>query len=96
MSIRILAAGIFATSVIVAAQAASAAETIRIEPRAFYGATVTTEAGVRVFRPLPADSRMIINPRGSTPLHLGIEEERRLPHSGNSNHGYNHGGHRTY
>ena len=36
--------------------------TTRIEPRPFYGAIVTREAGVRVFRPLPPHDRIIINP----------------------------------
>lgn len=63
--------------------AASEATTTRIETRAFYGATVTLEAGVRVFRPLPPHSKVIINPDGRTPLHLGIEESR------STNYNYN-------
>ena len=39
--------------------------TTRIEPRPFYGATVTIEAGVRVFRPLPPHDRVIIDPTAS-------------------------------
>jgi hypothetical protein len=50
--------------------------TIRIEPRPFYGATVTLEEGVRVFRPLPAHKQVIINPGGQTPLQLGLYSER--------------------
>ena len=46
--------------------------TTRIEPRPFYGATVTIEAGVRVFRPLPPHDRVIINPHNATPLTLNI------------------------
>lgn len=42
--------------------AAADAYTTRIEPRPFYGATVTLEEGVRVFRPLPRHDRVIINP----------------------------------
>ena len=42
--------------------------TTRIEPRPFYGATVTIEAGVRVFRPLPPHDRIIINPDNATPI----------------------------
>lgn len=49
------------------------AKTIRIEPRAFYGATVSLESGVRVFRPLPAASHVIINPN-RTPLHISIKD----------------------
>ena len=48
--------------------------TDRIETRPFYGATVTLEAGVRVFRPLPPHDRVIINPGGKTPLYIGIGE----------------------
>lgn len=54
-----------------AAQAQSS--TIRIEPRAVYGATVTLEEGVRVFRALPADRQVIVNPNG-TPLNLNLSE----------------------
>jgi len=46
--------------------------TTRIEPRPFYGATVTMEAGVRVFRPLPPHDRVIINPNNATPLTLNV------------------------
>lgn len=52
------------------------ASTTRIETRAFYGATVTLEHGVRVYRALPAHDRVIINPGGRTPVSLGIEEHR--------------------
>jgi hypothetical protein len=48
--------------------------TDRIETRPVYGATVTLEAGVRVFRPLPPHDRVIINPGGKTPLYIGIGE----------------------
>ena len=51
--------------------ALSESVTTRIEPRPFYGATVTMEAGVRVFRPLPRHDRVIINPN-ATPLTLNI------------------------
>jgi glutaredoxin len=68
------------------------ATTTRIEPRPFYGATVTLEAGVRVFRPLPPTKRVIINPNG-TPLNLSqtdvdvdvdVKETRNVYHHGNS------------
>lgn len=63
------------------------ATTTRIETRAFYGATVTLEAGVRVFRPLPPHSKVIINPGGATPLHVGHEEYRATTHNYNYNSG---------
>ena len=55
---------------------ALAQSTTRIEPRPFYGATVTIEAGVRVFRPLPPHDRVIINPGNATPL---TPQRRRSP-----------------
>ena len=64
-------------SVSIAAPAALAeAVTTRIETRPFYGATVTLEEGVRVFRPLPRHDRVIINPGGQTPLSLSYSESR--------------------
>lgn len=55
--------------------------TTRIETRPFYGATVTLEEGVRVFRPLPPHGRIIINPGGATPLNLSYEERRAVTHN---------------
>ncbi|NJO35968.1 MAG: hypothetical protein HC869_25720 [Rhodospirillales bacterium] len=68
---------------------ASDATTTRIETRPFYGATVTLEAGVRVFRPLPPHSKVIINPNGRTPVSLGFEENRWVSHNSNYNYNYN-------
>ena len=63
--------------------AAGDASTIRIEPRPFYGATVTLEAGVRVFRPLPRTKHVIINPGNATPLNLSVKDvtENRTSHN---------------
>jgi len=58
------------------------ASTTRIEPRPFYGATVTVEAGVRVFRPLPPTRQVIINPN-RTPLNLSFEDVRETRESHN-------------
>lgn len=52
------------------------AKTIRIEPRPFYGATISLESGVRVFRPLPPTKHMIINPN-RTPVKISLTEETR-------------------
>jgi hypothetical protein len=82
---RTLALGIVAGLVIAAAAVpatASDAVTTRIETRPFYGATVTLEEGVRVFRPLPRHDRIIINPNGQTPVSLGYVEQ----HSTSFNH----------
>ncbi len=62
------------------ASAAAAASLTRIETRPFYGATVTIEEGVRVFRPLPPHRQIIINPDGKTPLNLTIEERNVTVH----------------
>ena len=46
--------------------------TTRIEPRPVYGAIVTREMGVRVFRPLPPHDRIIINPGNATPIGIDV------------------------
>jgi len=58
------------------ASAAHAQSTTRIESRPFYGATVTLEEGVRVFRALPAERHVIINPDNATPLALSFNETK--------------------
>jgi len=75
-----------AAAVSAAVPALAEPSTTRIETRPFYGATVTLEAGVRVFRPLPPHDRVIINPNGKTPLHLGFEDNTWTSH----NHNYNY------
>ncbi len=62
--------------------------TVRIETRPYYGAVVTVEAGVRVFRALPRTSKVIINPGGKTPLGLSFNETR--VYEKRVNHNYNH------
>ncbi len=54
--------------------AAQEATTTRIEPRVFYGATVTLEEGVRVFRALPPHKHVIINPDSKAPVSLSYNE----------------------
>lgn len=71
-----LAATLATTNILFTTEARADSSTIRIETRAFYGATVTLEEGVRVYRPLPAHGRVIINPGGRTPLNLTLEERR--------------------
>jgi hypothetical protein len=53
------------------AQAQQDAATTRIEPRPIYGAVVTIEHGVRVYRPVPPTTRLIVNPEG-VPMMLSI------------------------
>jgi hypothetical protein len=48
--------------------------TTRIETRPFYGAVVTVEEGVRVFRPLPPHDRIIIQPDGKEQASLGSSQ----------------------
>jgi hypothetical protein len=75
MSYRVTVLGV-ALAALAVIPAARADGTIRIEPRAVYGATVTIEEGVRVYRPLPPERTVIVNPGGATPLNLGISETR--------------------
>lgn len=87
---------VFAVSATVAASAAFAqSSTIRIEPRPVYGATVTIEEGVRVYRPLPPDKYVIVNPNG-TPLNLNVSEthvtETKRSFSKSENKNFNYGG----
>ncbi|MGE0767717.1 MAG: hypothetical protein AB7L90_14735 [Hyphomicrobiaceae bacterium] len=72
---------VLAAATALAPAAALSQTTTRIETRPFYGATVTLEEGVRVFRPLPPQDRVIINPNGATPLSLGFEEKRAVSHN---------------
>jgi hypothetical protein len=60
--------GILLVSAVVCTSSAALAEeayTTRIEPRPYYGAVVTIEHGVRVYRPVPATRHMIIDPRAT-------------------------------
>ena len=75
-----------AAAALSATAALADAKTVRIEPRPFYGATVTLEEGVRVFRPLPPHDRVIINPGSKTPLSLGYYES----HNYNTNYNYDY------
>ncbi len=63
-------AGCAAALLAIPAAHAQDAHTTRIEPSNAYGATVTIEEGVRVFRPLPSERHVIVNPAGRTPLSL--------------------------
>ena len=65
-----------ATLALAALPASAESYTTRIEPRPFYGATVTLEEGVRVFRPLPRHDRIIINPGNATPLNVEVGDTR--------------------
>jgi len=74
IQVRVLAA---ATLLLVPSVAlAGEPRTTRVETRPFYGATVTLEEGVRVFRPLPPHERVIINPGGRTPMTINVDDYR--------------------
>lgn len=73
---RVLTASIAAALMgAAAAHAGSGASTTRVVPDDVYGATVTVEEGVRVFRPLPSDRHVIVNPRGDTDIEVEINED---------------------
>lgn len=75
----------------IACSAAATAEssTTRIEPRPFYGATVSIEEGVRVIRPLPPERHVIINPDHKTPLSLGFNDTRVYERRSIRNYNFN-------
>ena len=68
---------------------AKAQSTTRIETNPSYGAIVTIENGVKVYRVLPPHDRIIINPEGKTPLHLGYEQV--TVNERNQNYNYHYG-----
>ncbi|MDX2257670.1 MAG: hypothetical protein NW205_02020 [Hyphomicrobiaceae bacterium] len=84
------AASLLAGSLLAASALAGDGSTTRIEPRPYYGAVVTIEEGVRVFRPLPPTKHVIINPGGSTPLSLGFSETRVYEHRSSTHYGRHH------
>ncbi len=81
-----LSAALVAVSLPVASALAGDAKTIRIEPRGYYGATITLEAGVRVFRPLPRTSHVVVNP-SNAPVSISIEDVTK---NVNANHRHAH------
>ncbi len=80
-----------ATAAVLSALPAIAGEayTTRIEPHGFYGATVSIEQGVRVFRPLPPVRHVVVNPGGATPLNLSYSDVR--VNEQRTNYNYNEG-----
>ena len=94
MSLNSSSASLVAALTFVLSAAAAHAEgyTTRIEPRPFYGATVTLEEGVRVIRPLPPERQVIINPGNATPLSLGFNETHVYENRVVRNYNYGDGG----
>jgi hypothetical protein len=66
-----------AASAVAVQPALAQSSTTQIEARPTYGATVTFEEGVRVFRPLPGNRHVIVNPN-RTPLILDVGEDRTV------------------
>lgn len=103
---RTLALSVLALALLPAAADAADATLTRIEPHNFYGASVTKEAGVYVYRVLPATSAVIINPDHKTPLNLSINQggdgayrtgdASGLAARGGDQAGYGVGGQQTY
>lgn len=85
---RILIIAALATGLAPSVVLAQDASLTRIEPRAFYGATVTLEEGVRVFRPLPPHRHIVINPDHKTPVNITVED--RVQRTTTTNHNYNY------
>jgi hypothetical protein len=87
---RHLASSLAAIALVCAAAVPAAADssTTRIETRPFYGAVITIEEGVRVYRPMPATRHMIVNPGGVTPLSLSHADVRVEEHNTNTNYNY--------
>lgn len=90
MSRRLATLAFLAGAGLAAPAIAQDAHTTRIEPRAFYGASVTMESGVRVFRALPPTRHVIVNPGGQTPLNLGYYDTRVVEQSTSHNYNYNY------
>lgn len=86
MSSRLLTC-LAAVLAVLAPAAASAQVLTRIETNNFYGATVTIEEGVRVFRGLPPASHVVINPGGRTPLTLSYNNTTIVDNSGGDTEG---------
>jgi hypothetical protein len=70
-----------ACSVLTSAVAYAEAVTTRIETRPYYGATVTIEQGVRVWRPLPPHDRIIINPGAKASINFDIKSGQPSIHN---------------
>ena len=76
----LLSLGLVAVALMGSAQAQTAqtAQTTRIESRPIYGATVTVEHGVRVYRPVPPTQHLIVNP-DRAPLVLNVDNPAYPP-----------------
>ncbi len=70
----------------VANAVAGETKTIRIEPHTYYGANVSHEAGVRVIRPVPRTTHVIVNPN-KTPLKLTFTDVKKRTVNNINNYG---------
>jgi hypothetical protein len=62
-----------AFAALVGPASAETAHTTRVEARPVYGAVVTVEHGVRVWRPVPPTQHLIVNPQ-KLPLMFNVED----------------------
>lgn len=69
----VAAAGLLAVAATATYAESGTTRIVHDEP---YGAIVTKEAGVLVFRGLPPTRKVIVNPEGKTPLDLRLTEVR--------------------
>ena len=67
----------FVAAALVGSVHAQTAQTTRIETRPVYGAIVTVEHGVRVYRPVPPTQHLIVNP-DKAPLVLNVDNPASL------------------
>lgn len=74
---RILLAVVVASVLPASPVLAGEATTTRVETRPYYGAVVTEEAGVRVFRPLPPHRSIIIAPSDGPPVNLSVNQTEK-------------------
>ncbi len=65
--------GAVAAATVLGPAIAEQAQTTRIVTEPQYGAIVTVEHGVNVYRPVPPTQHLIVNPQGKTPLVLSID-----------------------
>jgi hypothetical protein len=89
---RLTLTALFTLAASATSSLAGQATTTRIEPRPFYGATVTLEEGVRVFRPLPVTRHVVINPGNKASVSVNYNEERTYNYSRSDNYDHSSGG----
>ena len=77
--IRVLSASAAALLLTAAVAEARDGHTTRVVRGDVYGATITVEEGVRVFRPLPSDRHVIVKPDGEDDVEIEVREYNISP-----------------